>query len=91
MADTLNNIVIPNNEWINLNTASGIGLTVQLKIQNIGVVPILLYTGASAPVDELAFNVLSPSNFFFINELPTTGEWARAVGSSGVLNVGEKV
>lgn len=91
MADTLNNISIPHTRWVNINTESGIPLTTQIKVQNVGGVRILLYTGATAPNGEVAFNSLEPSNFFFINELPTTGEWAKAVDSDGLLNVGVKV
>ena len=89
MADTENNIEVSNGEWVDLYAASGITFGTKLKIQNIGYTAILLHTGSTAPTDDTAFNVISPSNDFFVNQLPSTGEWAKSVSAKGYVNVGE--
>ena len=93
MADTLTNVPVSHQQWVNLYTVTGLAVGTRLQIQNVGQTRILLHTGADTPTDADGFNVLSSDGDLpvFINQENSTGEWARSVDSDGSVNVGEAI
>lgn len=89
MADSLPNITVDSESWIDLYDASGITVGNQLVVQNVGQTRILLHTGASAPDDTVGFNVLPVNSIPYVNQENSTGEWAKSVDADGSVNVGE--
>lgn len=89
MADTLNNIPLNRDTWVNLYQAAGLSVGVQLQIQNVGQTRVLLHTGASAPDGTSGFNVLPVNSDPYVNQDSSAGEWARSVDADGSVNVGE--
>ncbi len=89
MADSLKNIPLNRNTWTNLYSESGISVGTQLVVQNVGQNRILLHTGATAPNETDGFNVLPVDSIPYINQASSSGEWARSVDASSLINVGE--
>lgn len=85
MADTLQNIVIPEQVWIDVYAASGITLGKQILVQNIGVCDIYLASQATQPTDYDAHQIIQRSQFA-INDFGDTGAWAYCRGG-GLINV----
>lgn len=79
MADTLDNIDIPANTWIDLYAnsiiiAGGILVGDQLLIQNIGSADVLINAGAVMPTSTSGYKEIPPSAQA-INETGDTGAW----------------
>ena len=88
MADTLANVKLPQGEWVNLYTATGIVAGTLLQTQNIGQTRVQIHTGATEPTASDGFNVIEPGKTFF-NQSGSLGEWAISRSADGSLNVGE--
>ena len=89
MADTIPNVRVPANSWVNLYTASGLSVGTQLQIQNVGQTRILLHTGATEPNATDGFNILPENSDPYVNQTSSSGEWAMSVDADGSVNVGE--
>ena len=89
MADTLANIKISSENWVDLYDESSISTGTQLIIQNVGQAKIMIHTGASAPGDDDGFQVLPINSDPYVNQESSSGEWAKSVGVDSYINVGE--
>lgn len=49
MADTIQNIKLPANTWVDLYTESGLTVGTQITVKNLSVIPLKLHTSASQP------------------------------------------
>ena len=88
MTDTLPNVELPANQWIDLYSATGIDIGKQLLIQNLGSVVVSLNAGATQPTDISATTELPHGNGVMMsNQLGDAGAWAFSENSSGLINV----
>ena len=89
MADTLPNVVVPPNQWVDLYTETGLTVGTQIQVQNLGTTVVQLNTGASTPAPTSGYNAIRPLSLTFVSQTTPTGAWARSPGGQGLLNVGE--
>ena len=91
MPDTLNNIDIPVNQWVDIYLLSGITVGTQLAIENVGVADIYLAVQETEPdPDHDAFNIVKrDSDIPYSNSVGDSGAWAFAPSEGGKLNVSE--
>ena len=76
MADTLPNVQLPADTWVNLYDETGISAGTQVQIQNTCRTRVLLHTGANEPDSTSGFNVIPPNSVPFVNQSGASGEWA---------------
>ena len=88
MADTLPNIRLPQNQWVNLYTASGIPVGTRIQIQNVGNTDVQTVTSATAPTAATGYNKIRPTSLTFVSQASPSGAWARSPSGLGVVNVG---
>ena len=88
MADTLPNIELTDNEWVDLYAASGIVVGTKIVVQNLGVPAVYLSTSATSPDDTDAFQILQ-FGIEAANEAGDSGAWAMCLNSNGLVNVRE--
>lgn len=88
MADTLPNVTLTEDTWIDLYDATGLTPGDQIELQNIGKEPVYLYSGATAPVGIPgdAYNLL-PVFEYAQNVSGDAGAWALSKGGKGLVNV----
>ena len=86
MADTLDNINLPANTWVDLYAAAGINPGTQLGVQNLGAVGIRLATSPTQPTGD-GFQRLA-SDKYTTNKAGSSGAWAFSPVIDGVVNVG---
>ncbi|OED34063.1 hypothetical protein AB832_08145 [Flavobacteriaceae bacterium (ex Bugula neritina AB1)] len=89
MADTLANVKISSTVWVDLYAATGITSGNRIRVQNLGGNGILLHSGENAPTGTSGYNIIFPSNDFFVNDASSNGEWAKAISAEGTLNIAE--
>ena len=89
MTDTLQNVTLPNDTWVDLYEATGIDVGTQIIVQNVGASPIQLHTKATRPLPSDGFNLLYPGNDPFINEIGDSGAWARSLSIDGLIQIKE--
>jgi hypothetical protein len=91
LADTLTNITIPNNQWVDLYSLSGLEVGTVLSIENIGVCDVRLAVQEDKPdQDHDAYNVIQRGNGIrLVNNSTDLGAWAFCQSSGGKLNVSE--
>lgn len=85
MADTLPNIVIPPNVWVDIYNAASIAVGTQILVQNVGVCDIFLAAQATQPTLKDRYNIIERSQCA-INDAGDTGAWAYCT-SGGLINV----
>ena len=83
MSDTLKNIKLVRNTWIELYAESGVSIGSQIAVENISAIPIKIYRGETVPLD--ADDV---ENGFF-NRLLAHGETEHIAGDLGVWALSE--
>lgn len=92
MADTIQNIKLTANTWIDLYAASGITVGAQIVAENLTAIPAKLHTSAAQPT---ATDAQSDENGSFsallaygeeVNKSGDSGAWAYS-HSDGLLNV----
>ena len=86
MSDTIKNISIPIDQWVDLYAASGITVGTRIKVQNIAVNTVLLYSGAVAPA-SLDYYAIIERGVQAVNDIGDSGAWAYAKGNNGLVNV----
>lgn len=86
MPDTLDNILLPANTWVDLYVQSGEDVGTQLIVQNLGAASILLTTKATEPISTTGFNSVAPK-YQAINEAGDSGAWAFSPVVDGKLAV----
>lgn len=85
MADTLDNIVIPPDTWVDLYSSSGITVGVQILVQNTSACDMFLTAQASEPSGQPNHQVLKVG-LLMANDAGDSGAWAFC-GSGGQVNV----
>ena len=91
MADTLPNIALPQNTWVNLYAEQGSAIGTVLAVQNIGVVDIYLASQEMEPSQTLdKYCVLQRfTGQWFRNEEGDTGAWVYCLSVGGLLSIRE--
>ena len=89
MADTLNNIPLPADTWVDLYAASGITVGLPMVSQNLGGTTIRLTAKATSPLITDGYNELAPGNDVFSNENADSGAWAFSPVIDSLINVKE--
>jgi hypothetical protein len=75
MADTLPDVALPANEWVDLYAATGITVGTQINVQNVGASDFRIATSAAAPVSERG-EIIEPRKFPWQNSAGESGAWA---------------
>lgn len=90
MADTLPNVTLPANTWVDLYAATGVTVGTAIGVSNIGVADVYLtVTAAQPPIDYDAFDVLQRKNGVRLrNSDGDAGAWAFSPNCGGKLQVG---
>lgn len=85
--ETLDDISIPNDQWVDINTASGIAVGALFDIQNKTTIWVQLYEGDTAPsLDETSGRLLTNlSDFYGIATILAGSKriWAKARPQGG--------
>lgn len=89
MADTINNITLQPNVWVDLYAESGISVGTAISVQNIGVFDVNLTVRATQPsLDHNAYNVVQKDNgISYRNSAGDSGAWALCPNGVGKINV----
>jgi hypothetical protein len=88
MSNTLPDVQLPENTWVNLYSSTGITVGTAVNVTNKGSYPILLAVSVSSPVSSTIGAPLHPGPFGSVAfvDAGESGLWARAtVGTSQVL------
>lgn len=91
MADTLQNITLPADTWVNIYThpvvvAAGITVGTQISAQNIGQTSVRVHAGADAPTGTDGYRTISIDDVF-ANAAGDTGAWMMSLVFDGLTNV----
>lgn len=86
MPNTLPNVNLPANTWVNLYTSSGISVGTQLTITNVGSFDVRLVVVASSPEDVDGYDLI-PKYGYLSNTSGDSGAWAICIGGDGLVNV----
>lgn len=88
MAETLNNIDLPTDTWVDLYEQSGISVGEAITVENVGGSDVLLAVKATQPpADHNAFNVLKRGGDPLRNNVGDPGAWAISKNADGRVNV----
>tara|TARA_R110000782_G_C14528034_1_gene381979 strand:+ start:277 stop:564 length:288 start_codon:yes stop_codon:yes gene_type:complete len=92
MADTIQNIKLTANTWINLYAASGITVGVQIVIENLTTLPVKHHAGTTVPTDAEKDNETGSFQRIMaydekVNDLGDAGAWAYSSVADGLVNV----
>lgn len=88
MADTLLNIEITVNEWVDLYVLSGITVGVAISVENVGFFDVYLAVSSTQPPPEHdAYNIIKRNGGTLRNSNGDSGAWAFSRGSSAKVNV----
>lgn len=89
MADTLQNITLPENTWVDVYNASGISVGTAISVQNIGVADVYLTVRSTQPpVGYNAYNVVQRDNGVRLrNTKGDSGAWAFCPNNVGKINI----
>lgn len=91
MADTLDNIEITANTWVNLYAhpiivAAGISVGTQISMQNLGETTLRVHAGAAMPTSTSGFREVS-ADMVWVNDSGDTGAWVLSPILDGLSNV----
>ena len=90
MTDTLPNIRIIADEWIDLYAESGIPVGTKILVENTGVCDVSLAVQASKPsTGHGSFNIVKRTGGALHNHAGDSGAWAFCGNTDGQLNVSE--
>ena len=88
MSDTLPNVQLPPNTWVDLYNATEITVGVKLSVLNVGDPDVFLKVQAIQPIDLSGYTVIRrDSDLPFTNKTDDTGAWAYTPNADGKLNV----
>lgn len=89
MADTLPNVFLPRNQWVDLYAETGLPVGTEIQVQNIGAGDVYLTVRATQPpVDYDAYNVAQRRNDVWLkNTSGDSGAWAFSPNTNGKINV----
>lgn len=88
MADTLNNIQLPTDTWVDLYAATGISVGEAISVENTGASDVYLVVSDTQP-DAVpdAFNFLKRDGDPMRNNAGDSGAWALSRNSDGKVNI----
>ena len=86
MADTLPNIKLTADVWVDLYAETGISVGTQIIAQNIGVCDVYLASQAAQPTSEIAHQIIKRSQHSR-NDAGDAGAWAYCANTGGLVNV----
>lgn len=86
MADTIPNVPLPTNTWVDLYDETGVVLGTQIIVQNLGGPDVFLAAQASQPTTTQGYYLLQKGNET-INDSSDTGAWAYCLNNDGKVNV----
>lgn len=88
MADTLDNVNLSTDTWVDLYAATGISVGEPICVENVGASDVLLVVSATEP-DETpdGYNVLKRDGDPLCNSKGDAGAWAISKNSDGRVNV----
>lgn len=91
MPDTLQNVKIPANRWVDLYAETGITVGAPISVQNVGTADVYLTVAADEPpVDYEAYNIVMRDNGIRLrNSAGDSGAWAFVPAEGGEINVRE--
>lgn len=89
MPDTIQNITIPQNQWVDLYALSSIAVGTQITVENTGDIDIYLSVQAAQPaIGTDNYNILARNNGVRLqNTKDDLGAWAYCNGSDGKINL----
>lgn len=89
MAETLANVDIPANSWVDLYALTGLAVGTAISVQNIGSADVYLTVAAAQPpVDHNAYNVISRNTGVWLrNTSGDIGAWGFCPNADGKLSV----
>lgn len=89
MSDTLPNVPIPLNEWVDLYAVSGIPVGTEVNVQNIGVCDLYIAVQATQPVKKHdAYRIIQRKNgISFKAGSGDSGLWAFCNSDGGLINL----
>ncbi len=89
MPDTLLNIPIPLNDWVNLYDLSGLTVGSEVSVQNIGVCDLYIAVQATQPTKKHnAYKIIQRKNGILYNSIPDdSGLWAFCNTDGGLVNI----
>lgn len=88
MADTLPNIPLDSNEWIDLYDQSGISVGRKVKINNVGDSDVYYSVSQSQPsLNNTSYKVISPRDLPVTTNQGDSGLWALSPTDNGKVNV----
>ena len=85
MADTLPDVPLPKNTWVDLYAATGILVGTQIVVTNKGSSRIILQSKATTPTDLNGPTLAVDEDR--INEVGDSGAWAYSENIEGKVNV----
>ena len=85
MADTLQNLVIVPQVWLDVYSESGLAIGTQIIVQNVGVCDVYLVAAASEPQGLAAHQIIQRGQEA-INEYGDSGAWAFCL-AGGAINL----
>ncbi len=93
MPDTIVNVVLPINTWIDLYDITGIVVGTRISVQNVGSSDVRLAVAATEPAADFdGYNVIIRSTAIpYANASGDSGAWALCRTSGGKVNVTEVV
>ena len=91
MADTIQNIKLTANTWVDLYAASGVTVGVQIVTSNLSETPVKLFSGAVVPAgaennDDTGYFDSLGVNDDSVNDSGDAGAWAYS-HTDGLVNV----
>lgn len=88
MADTLQNIPLPANAWVDIYALSGIAVGTAIAVENVGNNDVYLTVRATQPpVDYDAYNIVKRDWPQYRNDTGASGAWAFSPSVAGKINV----
>lgn len=88
MVDTLPNVTLPANTWVDLYVATGITIGVKIQIQNLGSNTVRLATVETEPTPSTGYSEIHfRTNIGMENQVGDSGAWAYSESQTGLLNI----
>ena len=89
MADTLPNISLPANTWVDLYSESGISVGTQINVELLSNNPINLTVKATKPSLSDGNSKSKADSRFYTNTTGDSGAWAYSPDTDSSVNVSE--
>lgn len=90
MSDTLTNVILPKDEWVDLYAATGVPVGTKIAVENTGVNDVLLAAQETEPVspNHNSYNIIKrDSDIPLSNTAGDPGAWALSRSMDGEVNV----